>query len=99
EDREALIAGVYEALVDWVIHRANEAIASEVQANQEEYSNLSGNEPGQWSDEDTVSITVVDLPRPALGKAVAMRGVFDDTLGINAEMKEDGVPVSAVGNT
>lgn len=99
DDREALIAGIYEALVDWVIHKANEAIASELQANQEEDSNLSGNGPGQWSDEDTVSITIVDLPRPALGKAVAMRGVFDDTLGINAEMKEDGAPVSAVGNT
>lgn len=96
DDRETLIAGIYEALVDWVIRKANEAIASDVQATKENHSDYSGY--GQWSDEDTVSITVVDIPRPALGKAVAMRGVFDDTLGINAEMQEDGVPVPAVGH-
>lgn len=96
DERETLIAGIYETLIDWVIRKANEAIASDVQATKEDHSDYSGH--GQWSDEDTVSITVVDIPRPALGKAVAMRGVFDGTLGINAEMQEDGVPVPAVGH-
>ncbi|KAH2168860.1 hypothetical protein KXV56_008240 [Aspergillus fumigatus] len=97
EDREVLIAGIYEALVDWVIVKANETIANELRANQE--GDSGSGSAGQWSDEDTVGITVVDIPRPAFGKAVALRGVFDDTLGINAEMKEDGVQVPPVGHS
>lgn len=31
DEREALIAGIYEALVDWIICKANEAIAAEIQ--------------------------------------------------------------------
>ncbi|KAL2811044.1 chitin synthase-domain-containing protein [Aspergillus granulosus] len=93
DERELLITGIYEALVDWVISKANEAIASEL---QEMNANGSG-AGGHWNDDDTVSITVVDMPRPAFGKAVALRNVFDDTLGINAEMKEDGVPAPPVG--
>lgn len=96
DEREILIAGIYEALVDWVIGKANEAIASQLQASLDDSSRGSG-QAGQWSDDDTVSITVVDIPRPALGKAIAMRGVFDDTMGINAEMKEDGVVVPSAG--
>lgn len=94
DDRQMLISGVYEALVDWVIGKANEAIAAEIQAMHE-----GSGQAGQWADDDTVSITVVDIPRPAFGKALAMRGAFDDTLGINAEMKEDGVPVPPVPST
>ncbi|KAL2861076.1 putative chitin synthase [Aspergillus lucknowensis] len=93
DERELLITGIYEALVDWVISKANEAIAIEL---QELSANGSG-AGGQWSDDDTVSIAVVDIPRPAFGKAVALRDVFDDNLGINAEMKEDGVPSPPVG--
>lgn len=96
EDREVLIAGIYEALVDWVIVKANETITNELRANQE--GDSGSGSAGQWSDEDTVGITVVDIPRPAFGKAVALRGVFDDTLGINAEMKEDGVQIPPVGH-
>lgn len=96
DDREVLISGIYEALVDWVIGKANEAIASQLQASLDDSSRGSG-QAAQWTDDDTVSITVVDLPRPALGKAVAMRGIFDDTLGINAEMKDDGVVVPPAG--
>ncbi|KAF9890737.1 hypothetical protein FE257_005603 [Aspergillus nanangensis] len=98
DDRQVLISGIYEALVDWVISKANQAIATEVQAIQENASGGSG-QAGQYSDDDTVSINIVDIPRPAFGKAVAMRGVFDDTLGINAEMKEDGVHVPPVAGT
>nr|ACV03807.1 chitin synthase protein [Monascus ruber] len=96
DDREVLIAGVYEALVDWVITKANEAISSEIQNSSEDGSNNGGQ---QWSNDDTVSLTVIDIPKPALGKAVAMRSIFDDSLGINAEMAEDGVELSPVGHS
>ncbi|KAL2825198.1 chitin synthase-domain-containing protein [Aspergillus cavernicola] len=93
DERELLITGIYEALVDWVMSKANEAITSELQD-----LSASGSSAGaQWSDDDTVSIAVVDIPRPAFGKALALRNVFDDTLGINAEMKDDGVPAPPVG--
>ncbi|TPX21598.1 hypothetical protein DIZ76_015557 [Coccidioides immitis] len=95
EDRESLVLGLYETLLDWVISKANEAIRLELHASHDNGSSdgrpsartpLSEEESG-----DTVSITVVDIPDEALGKAVALRGVFDDSLGINAEMKEDGI--------
>ncbi|KAJ5679200.1 Chitin synthase 6 [Penicillium macrosclerotiorum] len=97
DDREVLIAGVYEAVVDWVISKANETIATEIHNVLENHSSNDG--AAHYSDEDTVGLTVVDIPRPALGKAVAMRGVFDDHLGINAEMKEDGISIPAVGQS
>ncbi|EAW14191.1 putative chitin synthase [Aspergillus clavatus NRRL 1] len=97
DDREVLISGIYEALVDWVMAKANEVIASELRTS---HGGDSGSgSAGQWSEEDTVGITVVDIPRPVFGKAVAMRSVFDDTLGINAEMKEDGVQAPLVGQS
>lgn len=101
DDREVLIGGIYEALVDWVISKANQAIANELHSRQENGSSDGG--PGArspWTDDngDTVSITVVDIPSPALGKAVALRGVFDDSLGINAEMKEDGLEIVPAGH-
>ncbi|PYH94225.1 hypothetical protein BO71DRAFT_353855 [Aspergillus ellipticus CBS 707.79] len=100
DDRGVLISGIYEALVDWVIGKANEAISSELQAILDHDPSTSGGSGpgGQWTDDDTVSITVVDIPRPALGKAVAVREVFDDSVGINSEMKEDGITVPAVGH-
>lgn len=91
DEREALIAGIYEALVDWVIRKANEAIAADIQIALE-------NDP-HLANEDTVSLSVIDIPRPALGKAIAMRSVFDDNLGINAEMKEDGIPIPPIGQS
>ncbi|KLJ10704.1 chitin synthase [Blastomyces silverae] len=103
DDRTILIAGIYEALVDWVISKANETIFNEIHNTQG--SNSSDGGAGQrtpWSDEetgDTVGITVVEVPDPALGKAIALRGVFDDSLGINAEMKEDGIEVVAPGHS
>ncbi|KAF1811637.1 chitin synthase [Eremomyces bilateralis CBS 781.70] len=90
-DREALIAGVYEALVDWVVARANEAIKAE----------LAGIE-GHGADVDlgdSVSITVVEIPGQMLGKAAALKTVFDDSDGINLEMKEDGVLVESAGSS
>ncbi|KAL8828053.1 MAG: hypothetical protein Q9170_006765 [Blastenia crenularia] len=107
DERDVLIAGIYEALVDWVLSKANQAIAAELQRNREgDDSSDSGSgrigarTPRTDEDnEDTVSITIVELPRQDLGKAVALRGVFDDSAGINAEMKEDGVEVAAAGTS
>lgn len=103
-ERETIVGGLYEALVDWVILKANEAIASEM-LNAKDGDSSSGSGPGAATpnsgeeDEDTVCITVLQIPDPTLGKAVALRGVFDDTQGINSEMKEDGVDVAAAGSS
>ncbi|KAL1965512.1 hypothetical protein VTN77DRAFT_5595 [Rasamsonia byssochlamydoides] len=94
DERQILVSGIYEALVDWVIQKANEAIANELRNIQENGSSGNGEDNG-----DTVSLTVVDIPSPPLGKAVALRGVFDDTLGINAEMKEDGLEIAPAGHS
>lgn len=96
DEREILIAGIYEALVDWILAKANEAITADIQNALE---NDSGAGADHWANDDSVSLVVVDVPRPALGKAVAMRGVFDDTLGINAEMKDDGIPIPPIGQS
>ncbi|KAF8856331.1 hypothetical protein BDZ45DRAFT_625269 [Acephala macrosclerotiorum] len=103
-DRETLIGGLYEALVDWVIRKANEAIANEM-VRIKDGDNSSDGGPGartpntQEDNGDSVCITVLEIPNPTLGKAAAMRGIFDDTQGINAEMKEDGVEVVAAGSS
>ncbi|KAJ5584391.1 uncharacterized protein N7459_004191 [Penicillium hispanicum] len=99
DEREILIAGIYEALVDWIIAKANGAITGDIQNSLENDSSHGGAGATHWSNEDTVSLTVIDMPRPVLGKAVAMRSVFDDDLGINAEMKEDGIPLPAIGQS
>ncbi|KAH6676274.1 chitin synthase-domain-containing protein [Halenospora varia] len=103
-ERETLIGGLYEALVDWVIVKANEAIAGEMQRIRDG-DNSSDGGPGartpntEEDNGDTVCITILEIPDPTLGKAAAMRGVFDDTQGINLEMKEDGVDVVAAGSS
>ncbi|KAI9683446.1 MAG: hypothetical protein M1829_005518 [Trizodia sp. TS-e1964] len=98
-EREILIGGIYEALVDWVIARANLNIAADLQRMRDVDSSSDGaGARTPVSDEgDSVSITVIDIPGQAFGKALALRGVFDDTIGINAEMKEDGVDVEPAG--
>ncbi len=48
---------------------------------------------------DTVCITILEMPDPALGKALAMRSIFFDSMGINAEMKQDGVEVATPGSS
>jgi chitin synthase len=103
-ERETLIGGLYEALVDWVILKANEAVASEMLRIRDGDSSSEGG-PGvrtpntEEENEDTVCITVLEIPDATLGKAAAMRGVFDDTQGINSEMKEDGVDIVTAGSS
>jgi len=106
-EREVLVAGLYECIVDWVITKANEAIRAEIRGIRAGFSSTGseGDRSGAVTprsgegDGDTVSITVVEIPSIELGKAVALRTVFDDSDGINAEMKEDGVPVVSAGSS
>ncbi|KAJ5643319.1 Chitin synthase 6 [Penicillium longicatenatum] len=99
DEREILIAGIYEALVDWIIAKANDAISVDIENILENDSSAGGPSAAQLANEDTVSLTVIDVPRPALGKAISMRGVFDDDLGINAEMKDDGITIPPTGQS
>lgn len=103
EDRETFIGGLYEALVDWVITKANAAIAAETgrlgSHSDDSSSDLARTPNSDAQNEDTVCITVIEIPDPELGKAVALRGIFDDTMGINAEMKADGVEVPSAGSS
>lgn len=94
-EREIFIAGVYESLVDWVIARSNDAMRQEIHVSKamDSESGL----PDLETDEDTVCIRVVDIPGQDLGKAVALKTIFDDSDGINAEMKEDGVRIELAG--
>ncbi|KAI0406169.1 class V chitin synthase [Xylaria palmicola] len=96
EDRQTLVGGLYEALVDWVITKANEAIAAQMSRIRDGDESLDGHRTPTSAEDngDTVCITILEVPDPNLGKALAMRGIFDDSTGINAEMKEDGVNVA-----
>ncbi|KAJ3523705.1 hypothetical protein NM208_g12345 [Fusarium decemcellulare] len=103
EDRRTLVGGLYEALVDWVISKANSAIAAQMLRIRDGDESVDGRgvrTPTSNEDAgDTVSITVIEVPDPKLGKALAMRTIFDDSLGINAEMIEDGVAVQPAGSS
>ncbi|KAF2964101.1 hypothetical protein GQX73_g9483 [Xylaria multiplex] len=101
EDRETLVGGLYEALVDWVITKANGAIAAQMSRIRDGDESLDGHRTPTSAEDngDTVCITVIEVPGDDLGKALSMRGVFDDSTGINAEMKEDGVNVVPVGSS
>jgi len=97
EDRRTFIGGLYEALVDWVISKANETIDAQCRLMKENEGSVDGR--AAVDSGDTVCLTVLEIPDPNLGKAVAMRGIFDDTQGINAEMKQDGVEVVPAGSS
>ncbi|KAL9638731.1 MAG: hypothetical protein Q9164_001367 [Protoblastenia rupestris] len=107
DEREILISGIYEALVDWVLMKANNAIKDDLQRRRDgdETSESGSGQIGARTPrtdedtEDTVSITVVEIPNQDLGRAVALRGVFDDNHGILAEMKEDGIDVTQAGSS
>ena len=107
DERGVLIAGIYENLIDWVLMKANETIAKELHNSRTtDSSSDSGSDgyrattpPTEEDAGDTVSITVIEVPEQDLGKAIALRGVFDDSLGINSEMKDDGVEVASAGSS
>ncbi|KAF2650420.1 glycosyltransferase family 2 protein [Lophiostoma macrostomum CBS 122681] len=106
-DRVVAIGGLYEAIVDWVIAHANATIRADIQSGRAAFSSNSSDagQPGivtpPSEDElgDIVNLTIVEIPDKALTKAVAMRTVFDDTEGINSEMKEDGVQFPTAGTS
>lgn len=93
-EREVFIATVYEMIVEWVVGRANDAIAADFAARKEAESPSDGSQEG-----DTVQINLLDIPSEKLAKAICLKGVFDDDSGLNAEMKADGVDVPGVGGT
>ena len=98
DDRRYLISGLYECLVDWILIKSNQAIHAEVQSMKEDgSSDGSGPLTPNTDQDDSVSLSIVEIPGQDLGKAIAMRGVFDDTTGINAEMKDDGVEIVPAG--
>ncbi|PFH62709.1 hypothetical protein XA68_12387 [Ophiocordyceps unilateralis] len=101
DDRWTLVGGLYESLVDWVISKANAAIAAQMErviAGDESLDVRGMSAPLLQQDNgDTVSITVVEIPRTTLGKALCMRSIFDDSQGINAEMIEDGLQAPPAG--
>ncbi|KAH6899033.1 chitin synthase-domain-containing protein [Thelonectria olida] len=103
EDRRTFVGGLYEALVDWVISKANTAIAAQMLRIRDGDESVDGRgirTPTTNEDNgDTVSITVIEVPSPTLGKALAMRTIFDDSLGINSEMIADGVQVAPTGSS
>ncbi|QGI85302.1 hypothetical protein CEK25_012031 [Fusarium fujikuroi] len=102
EDRRTLVGGLYEALVDWVISKANSAIAAQMLRIRDGDESMDGRgvrTPTSNEDGDTVSITVVEVPEPSIGRALAMRTIFDDSIGLNAEMIEDGVEVHPIGSS
>ncbi|KAM0724264.1 hypothetical protein Q7P37_000146 [Cladosporium fusiforme] len=104
EEREALLAAIYEALVDWVISKANEAIKFEMQSGRT-IGSSSGSDvdvptpPSSHDEGDSVSITVIEVPSQELGKALSLKTVFDDSTGINAEMRDDGVQSIPAGSS
>ncbi|KAK5998210.1 Chitin synthase 6 [Cladobotryum mycophilum] len=103
EDRRTFVGGLYEALVDWVVGKANDAIIAQLTRIRDGDESLDGTgarTPTSHEDSgDTVALTVLEIPDPALGKAVCMRSIFDDNQGINAEMIEDGVQVTPSGSS
>lgn len=103
DDRWTLVGGLYEALVDWVIAKANEAIADQMARIKAGDESIDGREPSTPTSSqdqgDSVAITVIEVPPVTLGKAITMRSIFDDSQGINAEMIEDGVQASPSGSS
>ncbi|KAF2279338.1 uncharacterized protein EI97DRAFT_464628 [Westerdykella ornata] len=102
QERAIAIGGIYEAIVDMVIGQANTAIREDIWATRAGHSSSNSDvgrltPPSDEVEEDIVNITVVEIPNRALGKAVALKTVFDDRDGINAEMKEDGVQFAPAG--
>ena len=104
KEREVVIAGLYEALVDYVVAHANATITEDIHSARASFPSDGsdvgpGTPPSEDEAGDIVNITVVEIPSHELGKAVALRTVFDDNDGINAEMKEDGVQVPLAGSS
>ncbi|KAF1940026.1 hypothetical protein EJ02DRAFT_424326 [Clathrospora elynae] len=103
-EREIAIGGIYEAIVDYVIAHANATIKEDIHRTKASFGmdDIEGSgmmTPNDSEDGDIVNITVVEIPSRALGKAIALRTLFDDSEGINAEMRDDGVQVASVSNS
>jgi chitin synthase len=86
-EREIFIETVYELLVEWVIYKANLALADDF-AEQNRMAGLDGSEGG-----DSVTVAVLEVPNEKMGRALCLKNVFDDENGLNLEMSQDGVKV------
>ncbi|KAJ4253433.1 hypothetical protein NW762_010591 [Fusarium torreyae] len=97
--RRSFISTVYRALVDWVVSKANVAIASELRAKRNSNALRALEDPvflnGSPSN-DRVQISVIDIPNLSLGRDIAMQTNFDNTFGVNAEALDDGIAMSPV---
>ncbi|KAH7122023.1 class VII chitin synthase [Dactylonectria estremocensis] len=87
----AFIGKAYEQLVGWVILKSNESIATKLGTGK------GGAHLENASDdaETGFCITVIDIPDPSLGKAIALQSIFDPRFGVNAEAVEDGIAESS----
>lgn len=92
-EREVFIAAIYEAIVEWIVAKSNEAIAADFEARKENESSSDGSEG------DTVQINVLELPNEKMAKALCLKGVFDDENGLNVEMRVDGVQMPNTSGT
>lgn len=100
-DRATAIGGIYEAIVDFVVMHANTTIQEDIRNGRMGAGSDAGHmtPPSEDEEGDIVNITVVEVPSQALGKAISLRTVFDDSEGINSEMKEDGVQIPPAGTS
>ncbi|KAH6950819.1 chitin synthase-domain-containing protein [Fusarium avenaceum] len=88
--RHFFIGSAYESLVNWVVSKSNDAIASELGAKKGSNPLHISEDPtlsNGYNSDDTVQITIVEIPEPSLGRAIAMQTNFDKTFGINAEAR------------
>ncbi|KIL86471.1 hypothetical protein FAVG1_10301 [Fusarium avenaceum] len=97
--RHIFISSAYGSLVNWVVSKANDAIASELGAKKDSNPLHISEDPtlsNGYNSDDTVQITIVEIPEPSLGRAIAMQTNFDKTFGINAEAVDDGIATPSV---
>ncbi|KAJ4078992.1 hypothetical protein NW760_015003 [Fusarium oxysporum] len=91
-DRRAFMSKVYEALINWVIVKANVAIASQtVHPRRGTESPLTAG-----AGDESIRIIIIDMPDSSFGRVVAMETNFDESFGVNAEAIEDGISTSSV---
>lgn len=91
DERELFIGTVYGLVVEWIIGKANDAIAADFAVRKEMDSNSDSSQDG-----DTVQINVLEIPNNAMSKAICLKSVFEDDSGLNSEMKADGVNMPSV---
>ncbi|KAM0425501.1 hypothetical protein ACHAPT_009290 [Fusarium lateritium] len=93
-DRRVFMNKFYEALVKWIILKANETIASSI--NHSQCGSESPMVGGVGEVAENTRIIIVDIPDSSFGRAMALQTNFDESFGINAEAIDDSVTTSSV---